>query len=212
MEDHQRYSLSYRAIETRQVMDCIRAGQCGSIIGLRGTGKSNFIRFLLRVDTQQHYLGQDQANFIFVLVNLLSLTECSEWGVYETILNNLLVQLLSPSIADEITLEVRTLHQEMMHVRDTLTAQRAVERCMALLCQQAHSTARFLVRRVRRSLPRFTASLFRCLQAIRDSYKEQVSYLVVATRDLADLRDDLTEEVDHFYRLLRHPLRAYCPD
>lgn len=202
MEDHQRYSPSYRAVETRQVMDWIRAGQCGCIVGLRGSGKSNFIRFLLRADTQQYYLGREQADFTFVLVNLLSLTERSEWGVYEMLLNNLLAQLLPPNITDEMILEMKTLHREMIRDRDVLTAERAVERCMALLCRQPTRQLVLLFDEfdaVFRDLP---ASLFRCLRAMRDSHKDQVSYLVAAMHDLADLRDDLAEEVDQFYRLV----------
>lgn len=202
MKDYERYSLSYRATETGQIMDWIRAGQCGCILGLRGSGKSNFIRFLLRSDTQQHYLGQDQVNCIFVLINLLSLTEHSEWAIYEMILNNLLEQLLTIPMADEMILDVRTLHQEMMRVRDVLIAKQAVEHCMALLCQK--STLRLVLLfdefdAVFRNLP---APLFRCLRAIRDTHKDQISYIVVATHDLAGLRDDLAEEVDHFYRLV----------
>jgi hypothetical protein len=213
MEDYQRYSSSYRAAETRQVMDWIRAGQCGCIVGLRGSGKSNFIRFLLRLDTQQYCLGQEQVNFTFVLVNLLFLTERSEWGVYEMILNNLLAQLHPPDMADGMILEVKTLHHEMMRVHDVLTAERAVERCMALLCQQPTRRLVLLFDEfdaVFRDLP---ASLFRCLRAMRDTSKDQISYIVAATHDLADLRHDLPEEVEHFYRLVSRNscwLGPYC--
>jgi len=213
MEGQDRYTVTYRANETRQVMKWIKAGQCGSIIGLRGAGKSNFNRFLLRTNVQQRYLGQNQANFTFVLINLLSLTERSEWGLYEMILNNLFVQLHPPDIADEMILEVSALHHEMMHTRDVLTAERAVERCVALLCQQPDWRLVLLFDEfdaVFRDLP---AALFRCLRAIRDSYKDQISYIVVATHDLTGLRHDLTEEMDHFYRLVRRNLcwlGPYC--
>ena len=213
MEDHLRYLSSYRAVETRQVTDWIKAGQCGSVVGLRGAGKSNFIRFLLRTDMRQFYLDEHQGHFIFILVNLLSLTERSEWGVYELIVNNILQQLRPPDVDEEVILEVRTLHQEIMLVRDTLHAERAVERCVALLCQ--HSDRRLVLLfdefdAVFRDLP---ASLFRCLRAIRDSHKDQISYLVVVVHGLASLRTDLTEEVDHFYRLVSRNscwLGPYC--
>ena len=203
MEDFQRYSPSYRADETRQVMDWIRAGQCGCIVGLRGSGKSNFIRFLLRADTQQQHLGSGQSNFVFAPVNLLFLIERNEWGVYEMILKNLFAQLHSANITDEIIQEIKVLHQEIMRTRDSLIAERAVEQCMDLLCQQASQQVILLFDEfdaVFRDLP---ASLFRCLRAIRDTHKDQVSYIVVATHDLPDLRNDLEDETDHFYRLVR---------
>jgi DNA-binding winged helix-turn-helix (wHTH) protein len=51
------------------------------------------------------------------------------------------------------------------------------------------------------------APLFRCLRVIRDSHKDQISYLVVSTHDLAGLRNDLADVVDHFYRLVS---RNFC--
>ena len=70
-----RYTLAYRAAEARQVMNWIKAGQSGSIIGLRGAGKSNFTRFLLRNEVRQHYLGGHYSDFTFALINLLSLAK-----------------------------------------------------------------------------------------------------------------------------------------
>ena len=202
MDDSQRYTLSYRASETRPVIQWIKAAQCGSIIGLRGSGKSNFIRFLLRSDTREHYLGPPHTNFTFVLINLLSLSERSEWAVYEMIVNNLLTQIHPSDTNNEMLAQLSLVHQGLLRERDPLTAERAVERCVNLLCQQPTRRLVLLFDEfdvVFRALP---ASLFRCLRAIRDAYKDQISYIVVGTHDLASLRTDLAEEVDHFYRLV----------
>jgi DNA-binding winged helix-turn-helix (wHTH) protein len=204
MENYQRYAPSYRATETRQVMDWIKTGQCGCIVGLKGSGKSNFIRFLLRIDTQQQFLTPDQSNFIFSLINLLSLTEHSEWGVYEMLLNSLLDQFPLSGMPQEAILELRNSQQEIIRTRDVLMAKRAVERCVALLCQQASRQVVLFFDEFDAVFQQLPASLFRCLRAIRDSHKDQVSYVVVATHDLADLRNDLADEVDHFYRLVSH--------
>ena len=39
--EQDRYPLTYRAVEVRQVMNWVKAGQSGCIIALRGGGKSN---------------------------------------------------------------------------------------------------------------------------------------------------------------------------
>jgi energy-coupling factor transporter ATP-binding protein EcfA2 len=72
--EQDRYTLAYRAAEASQVMGWIKAGQSGCLVGLRGAGKSNFLRFLLRQDVRQHYLGQNYADFALVLIDLLALT------------------------------------------------------------------------------------------------------------------------------------------
>jgi hypothetical protein len=47
--------------------------------------------------------------------------------------------------------------------------------------------------------------LFRCLRAICDAHKDQVSCLVVVVNELNTPRNDLAE-VEHFCRLLTLPL------
>ncbi len=84
-----RYTLTYRVAEARQVMDWVKAGQSGCLIGLRGAGKSNFFRFLLREDVRRHYLEQNWTDCAFVLIDLLALVECSEWAVYDLVLDRL---------------------------------------------------------------------------------------------------------------------------
>lgn len=82
-----RYSLTCRTAEAQQVMSWDKAGQSGYVLGLRGAGKSNFLRSLLRHDTQHRYLEQTWADFLFVLVDLLSLIERTEWAACKLILN-----------------------------------------------------------------------------------------------------------------------------
>jgi hypothetical protein len=190
-----RYTINYRAIETRQVMDWIKAGQSGCLIGLRGAGKSNFLRFLLRQDVRQRYLGWNWADFAFVLIDLLAVAERSEWAVYELVLDRLW------GVNEEIAEEMTSLRQEVTSSRDLLVAQRAVERCVDALCQRPAQRIVLLFDEFDAVFRTLDPSLFRCLRAIRDAHKGQVSYLVIVANDLAHLRDDLPE-VEHFCRLV----------
>jgi DNA-binding winged helix-turn-helix (wHTH) protein len=199
--EQDRYTRTYRAAEARQVMGWIEAGQSGCLIGLRGAGKSNFLQFLLREYVGQQYLGRDYADFIFVLIDLLALTECAEWAVYELVLDRLLPQLRPLEIQEETVKEMESLHREVTRSKDPLTAQRAVERCLGLLCRRPAQRIVLLFDEFDAVFRTFDPSLFRCLRAIRDAHKGQVSYVVVVTDDLACLREDLTE-VEHFYRLV----------
>jgi hypothetical protein len=202
MESQDRYTISYRSTEICQVMDWIRAGQCGCIVGMRGAGKSNFLRFLLRNDVQQHYRGQNHVDFLFVLVNLLSLTKCTSWGFYELLLSSLLDQLHPPQVNNDTLEEITALRQEATRTRDTLTAQRAIEHSVAILCQSSARRLVLFFDEFDATFRNLDPSLFRILRAVRDSYKDQISYIVIATRDLVELRNDVAEEVEHFYRLV----------
>ena len=190
-----RYTINYRATETRQVMGWIKAGQSGCLIGLRGAGKSNFLRFLLRQDVWRYYLERNWADFAFVLIDLLALAERSEWAVYELVLDRL------SGVNEEIAEEMTSLRWEVTSSRDLLVAQRAVERCVDALCQRPAQRIVLLFDEFDAVFRTLDPSLFRCLRAIRDAYKGQVSYLVIVANDLAHLRDDLTK-VEHFCRLV----------
>jgi hypothetical protein len=200
-----RYTLTYRAAEARQVMDWIEAGQSGCIIGLRGAGKSNFLRFLRRKDVRRHYLGRDYAGFFIVLINLLSLTERTEWAVYELIFHRLVEQLLPLGTDGEFGEEMAILHEKVRRSKDLLTAQRAVARCVDVLCRRPAQRIVLLFDEFHAVFRDLDPSLFRSLRAIRDAHKGQISYIVIVANDLADLRPDLTE-VEHFYRLVSRNL------
>jgi hypothetical protein len=189
-----RYTLAYRASEARQVMDWLKAGQSGCLIGLRGVGTSNFLAFLRRDDVRQHYLGPAYADVTFVLIDLLALAEQTEAAVYHLLLDRLLGQLDSAGVEPATTAEITRLqHQSPI--------QRLIERSLDSLCHRPSQRVVFLFDEFDAIFQNLPPSLFRYLRALRDNRKEQFSYIVVVANDLAGLRTDLTE-VEHFYRLV----------
>ncbi len=199
--EQDRYTLTYRAAEARQVITWLKAGQSGNLIGLRGAGKSNFFRFLLREDVRQHYVGQGYADFVFVLIDLLALTERTEWAVYELILDRLVAKLYGLGLEKGVVEDMVSLYQDVARSRTPHSARRAVERCVDLLCQRPARRVILLLDEFDVVFQELAPSLFRVLRAIRDAHKEQVAYVVITVNDLASLRDDLAE-VEHFYRLV----------
>ena len=86
--ERDRYSLTYRAPKVQQVMSWIEGGQPGCLVDLRGAGKSSLLCFLLRQDVRQHYPEQDHTDFAFILINLLALTERTQWAL-QTLISRL---------------------------------------------------------------------------------------------------------------------------
>ena len=195
-----RYTLTYRAAEVRQVMNWIGAGESGCLLGLRGAGKSNFLRFILRQEVRARYLGPAEADFTIIYVDLLALAQPAEWAVYELLLDRLLGQLRLLGPARESIEEITKLYQEVIRAKDALIGQRAIERCLALICQKSGRIV-LLLDEFEAIFGHLDPALFRFLRAIRDTRKERLSYIVVATEELAELRDDLAG-IDHFYRLV----------
>jgi hypothetical protein len=196
-----RYTLAYRESEAQQVMDWIKAGQSGCLVGLRGGGKSNFLRFFLREETQRHYLGQACADFLFVLVDLLSLTERTEWAVYELILDRLSRQLLLLETDTSVVEQIAALHREAVHSEKPLVARQALERCVDALCRQPDRRIVLIFDEFDAVFQDLDPSLFRSLRAIRDDHKNRVSYIAAMFGELPSLRDDVPE-AEHFCRLV----------
>jgi hypothetical protein len=197
----ERYSLTYRSAEAQQVMSWIKAGQCGCIVGLRGAGKSIFLHFILREDVQRYYLGQNQSNIVFILLDLLGLIENSEWAVYELILSRLVNQLKHFGGEDAGVQEIDSLHKECLRHRDSPIAHRAIEQCINILCQRQGLQIVLLFDEFDGIFRTFAPPLFRFLRGLWNANDGRLSYIVAVANDLSDLRDDLVD-VDHFYRLV----------
>jgi DNA-binding winged helix-turn-helix (wHTH) protein len=200
MEEPKRYSSSFCATAIRQVMNWIEARQCGCLVGLQGAGKSNFVRFLLDEETRKHYLGYAHTDFVFIFLDLLALGEYTDWALYELILDQTLNQL-RPLVDAGLTKKITTLHQEITHSKDSLTARRAIEQSLEGLCEQPDRRIILLFDEFDTAFATLEPSIFRYLRAIRDKHKDQLIYLLITTQDLDDLRTDLTA-LEHFYRLV----------
>ncbi len=201
MENESRYIPTYRAAEAQQVMAWVKSGQSGHILGLKGAGKSNFIRFLFdKAFPREHYLGVEHARFVFVLVNLLDLGEPTEWAIYEAMLNALQNALDRLNLVQETTQEIARIHESVLSNPSGLLAQRALQRAVGLAGQLNRLV--FFLDEFDKAFQELPAPAFRGLRAIRDAYKEKVSYIVMGTHNLADLRSDLVNDVEHFYRLV----------
>lgn len=199
--EDQRHTLTYRAAESAQVMNWVKAGQSGCVLALRGGGKSNFLRFLLRDDVRQRYLESDTADFVFILIDLLALTECTEWALCELIFDRLLAQYEVLEMEVRIVEEMVALHRDVMRSKDTLAAYRALEHCLGVLCRRPARRVVLFFNEFDTAFRTLNPRLFHSLRAMRDAYKDQVSYVIAVTNDLASLRDN-PDEVEPFYYLV----------
>jgi DNA-binding winged helix-turn-helix (wHTH) protein len=196
-----RYTMAYRAAEASQVMRWINAGQSGSIIGLRGTGKSNFLRFLLRDAVRQHYLEPNGGKVALILVDRLALTEHVDWAIWELMLDRLLPELRIVGSEPQFLDEIAALHREVMRTKDPLIARRAVEQAVAFLCDRLGYQVVFIFDDFDTLFISLDPRLFLGLRSLRDAHKDRVSYLVAVSDDLSNLRNEIGE-VERFAQLV----------
>lgn len=192
-----RYQLSYRAAEAQKVMGWIKAGQSGCIVGLRGAGKSNFLRFLLRKNVKQKYLGRLWINYSFVHLDLLSLTDYSEQAVYDLILDRLMAQ----TKVQGLTSPEAIFPAETIGSHNRRLGRRAIEYHLQRLLRTPLRHLVLLLDEFDSMFASADPALLRSLRAFRDDYKDRLTIIVVVSDDLANLRSDLSQ-VEHFYRLV----------
>lgn len=200
MEKQSHYTLSYRAEETCQVMAWLAAGQCGTVVGLRGAGKSNFVCFLIREDVRQHYLGPASSDYVFVHLDMLKLEEYASWAVYDLILDGML-RAPGSELDARSAREIVDLHDHSLQSRDALAARRVIERVLEAQCQRSERRFVLVLDEFDSVFATCEPALLRYLRALRDQFKERLMFLMVVPKEPDHLRDDLAA-VEHFCRLV----------
>ena len=95
--------LSYRSEILGRVMPSLQAGECCSLIGVSGVGKSNLVRFLSRKDVQSAYW---HTNTIWmVLIDTHSLVfadQPAEFVIPELMIHRLIMEAESRAMPAEV--------------------------------------------------------------------------------------------------------------
>jgi len=207
--------LSHRKGLVSVIMDCVRAGESCSLIGVASVGKSSFLRFLLRADVRQHYLGGNWNRFLFVFVDRNKLAEVSEWGVFELFLHGMLERLENFATSEAWSPLIRNFdaqYQGVVTSRDRLLAQRYLTRWVGMLVNRGDFRFAFFLDEFDDVLEKLDQSLFLNLRALRDEYKYRISYIISTRKLLTLLRQDMETELEPFYELFSRnvfPLTPY---
>ncbi|MCB0191317.1 MAG: winged helix-turn-helix domain-containing protein [Anaerolineae bacterium] len=182
------YPNNYRAKEVAQVAQWIQAGESGSIIGLGGAGKSNFMNFLCRrPDVVHAYLPDDAPRLALVLVDLNNMPGDDLSTFFRVMLRSLFeaaprLRELDTALVDE----VERLYRKVEEKTDPFLPQSALRE--VLMHFQSQDLRLVLVFD---PFDRFcqTASLqlLDNLRGLRDGFKATLSYLAGVRTDLPHL-------------------------
>lgn len=182
--------LTFRATEVKAIMDCLRAGDSCSVVGIGSVGKSNLLRFLQREDVGRHYLGQESAAYLFVYLDLNKLLKPSRWGLFELMLHQLLLALTERS-ADETALKrIDELHQRATESHTRYLALRYLDRAVSIVCNQLGLRLVFLGDEFDGLCRTMSPPGFAALRALRDDYKYHLMYVLATRLELRRLRTE----------------------
>ena len=183
------YPLTYRAREMAQVARWIAAGQSGSVIGLAGAGKSNFLGFLCHhpqalAQALAPYLAGEEIPVVPIPVDLNDLPARSLDVFYRLILRSFYE--VRERFAPPLQAVVTQLFLENRGVRDPFLAQTALRELFFQLRNRPVRTVLVMDRfdRFGRSAP---TRILDTLRGLRDSFKDTLVYLVGMRQEMTYL-------------------------
>lgn len=203
--------IAYRAEIIGPLLTSVAAGECCSIIGSSGVGKSNMVQHMLRPEVIAHYLGVQGTALRFVSIDANLFAAWSNWGFFEG-LYTALVDACTDDLASEKVQELKATQGELLRNTDQYAF--ALRQCSDLIASLCHRWR--LVLLFDEFDPLFvnlSEHVLRNLRGLRDRFKYRLMYITCSRHPLETLRDGADwDAIESFVELLSlrelglHPL------
>ena len=106
--------ISFRSELLEQVMPSLHEGECCSLIGISGVGKSNLAQFVRQRDLQSHYWNDDKTWLILVDSNSLVFGEFpNEYVVGELMIHRLIMEAEARDESSDFVRWANDLHIQL---------------------------------------------------------------------------------------------------
>lgn len=206
--------LEYRTELLGRVMPMLRAGECCSLVGLSGVGKSNLIRFLGRPDVQAQHWDTERTWMVLIDTHGLVLGEQpDEFAVAELIIHRLILEAERRGSSSELIEWASDLHARLCAQPSSQLALRSLERVCVRLCDQAGLQLVLMFDQFEDLWRRAADRFFLNLRYLRDQLKYRLVYLVLTRSALPELRESpaATEAFWELFTAHTYGLGMYSP-
>lgn len=204
--------VTYRAEIIAPLLTSLAAGECCSVVGINGVGKSNLVQHMQRPEVLRHYLGEQAQSLQFVILDANLLATWDAWGFFEGLAEALLMGVAA-CLPEQHMASLRDMHARVI----------ATPGNYALVLRHCSTVLQLILNETRLVIvcdefdPLFTSlsgMVLRNLRGLRDRYKYRLMYLTFSRERLTDLRgDEDWEAIEPFVELLTlrelglHPLQ-----
>lgn len=181
--------LTFRAGLLQRVAARLRAGECCSIVGPSGVGKTNLSRFLQRQDAQALYFPDAPTWIVLIDCNALAATDTSrEFAVFELIAHRLIREAERRNLPESVIAPLDRLHVTLLNEGNLLLALRYLERICGRLIEEQGLRLILLFDQFEDIWRALDAGLFRNLRYLRDEFKYRLIYLTITRERLSRAR------------------------
>lgn len=193
--------LSFRAELLSRVMPLLQAGECCSLIGISGVGKSNLVHFFQRPDVQAHYWNSDQIWVLSIDTHGMVFDDHPvAYVITELMIHRLITEAERQLVPPELVTWASDLHTHLIAQPGAHLAFRYLERICTRLCAMIPCRVIFLFDQFEDIWTTVDARFFLNLRYLRDQLKYTLAYLVITRDRLQQLRPD-AQQVEAFWDL-----------
>lgn len=185
------YPITYREKDAAAVCDLIKKQESVCVVGMKRVGISNFLRFLaFNAGAKEKYFGKDKEKFLFVITDANDLVEVSP-KTFWLMLFTRLVEATNTNIRDEqLKKSVNEFYKEAQNQNGAFFIFDNLKKSVQLVAASLNLNIVFFLIRFDRLSSLFDLQFFANLQALRDTAKHKISFLLTARRRLLELCSD----------------------
>lgn len=177
--------LDFRAELLARLMPDLGAGECVSVIGGSGVGKTNLVRFLARLDVQAAYWGEGGPWVVPVDTNALPAGMGRDgYALIELLIHRLIRECERRGLPAELLSDFDRLHAGLIAQPSPALAIRYLDRICGRLCADRGIQLVIGFDQFEDAWTRLEPRIFLNLRYLRDEYKYRLCYLVMTRRRL----------------------------
>jgi hypothetical protein len=191
------------------ILQRVLDGDCGAVIGVSNTGKSYMLRTLADSEVRQGLLAAQLDDYVFVYVDFNLMLEATDQGFYELILRCLLEELArrDPDAAflDPLQVAYKTLVAPPSAFQISLSFSEG----LTAVCQGTQKNLVLLFDEFDEPFEQIDGRVFLNLRALKDKYRQRLSYVTATNRRLSNIRRG--RDVEEFIELFEPFTRFLGP-
>lgn len=189
------------------VLQRVMDGDCSAVVGVSNTGKSYLLRILAQQAVRQRVLGERANHDIFVYMDFNLMLEATEQGFCELILRCLMEELTRQDPSAEFLERLQRAYQTLVAPPSAFQISLSFSEGLTSVCEGASNNLVLLFDEFDEPFEQIDGRAFLNLRALKDKYRERLSYVTATNRRLSSIRrgrdvDEFVELFEPFTRFL----------
>lgn len=177
-----------RDADIANIVECIKDGECCSIIGLSNTGKSTLLRSIPLPGVKNKHLGDRADDYVFVYIDFNLMLELTEQGFYELILRSTLAQLKKLEIEPGLLDRIEASYRNLVTPANPFLVPLSFNEAITALGESLEQRLVFLFDEFDEPFASLDERVFLNLRALKDKYGPRLSYVVATNQPLTELQ------------------------